>query len=80
MLDTYAQALLKRGESAAALERLREAHTLAKSDVTIQLHLAQALIANNQSGEARRILERLSGAQTPAAQRQQAQALLKAIR
>ena len=72
--------LLHKGNTTAALEKLHAAHELAKGDLTIRLHLAQALIANNNPGQARQILNELLDSRIPVPQRQQAQELLKTIR
>jgi putative PEP-CTERM system TPR-repeat lipoprotein len=80
VLDTYAMILLSKGSAAEALEKLRAAHELAKGNLSIRLHLAQALIANNDSGQARQILNELLDSKIPVPQRQQAQELLKTIR
>ena len=80
VLDTYAMILLHQGNTTAALEKLRAAHELAKGDLTIRLHLAQALIANNNPGQARQILNELLDSKIPVPRRQQAQELLKTIR
>lgn len=80
VLDTYAMILLHKGNATGALEKLRAAHELAKGDLTIRLHLAQALIANNNPGQARQILNELLDSKIPLPTRQQAQELLKTIR
>lgn len=80
VLDTYAMILLRKGNTTAALEKLRAAHELAKGDLSIRLHLAQALIANNNPGQARQILNELLDPRIPLPPRQQAQELLKTIR
>jgi putative PEP-CTERM system TPR-repeat lipoprotein len=80
VLDTYAMILLSKGNAAGALEKLRAANELAKGDFTIRLHLAQALIANNNPAQARQILNELLDSKIPVSQRQQAQELLKTIK
>jgi tetratricopeptide (TPR) repeat protein len=80
VLDTYGMVLLKQGLARDAVERLREAQSLARGNTAISLHYAEALIADKKRPEARKLLrEVLDDMKTPPLNRQKAQALLNSL-
>jgi hypothetical protein len=58
VVDTYAQVLLRTGKKVEALIKGREAYELSKGkDIDIALNLAEILLANNNSKEAKLLLD-----------------------
>jgi putative PEP-CTERM system TPR-repeat lipoprotein len=66
VLDTFGTLLIKKGDLTAGLEKLRRAAKLAPSQGDIRLHLAKALIQTGDKEGARKELDVLARAGTPA--------------
>ncbi len=75
--DTLGVVLLHRGETARALEVLRDAAVKSPTQPTINYHYAQALAQSGEKDEARRVLKRLARGDFP--ERTEADALLSQL-
>ena len=61
VVDTYAQVLLKSGETAQALEKAEEAYELSKGKVVdIALNFAETLLVTNDKERAKKVLSKIS--------------------
>ncbi|TWX52477.1 XrtA/PEP-CTERM system TPR-repeat protein PrsT [Colwellia hornerae] len=62
VVDTYAQVLLKSGETVEALVKAKEAYKLSEGkDIDITLNFAETLLANKNNKEAQRLLIGVTG-------------------
>ena len=78
--DTYAYALLKKGERVKALDLLKKAAEAAPENYNIQSHYAEALYLNQQKAAAIKILTKITAAKKSFSEQKNAQVLLNKIK
>ncbi len=79
VLDTYGVLLLRTGDATRGHRMIQRAAERSPKDLTIQLHLARALVQQKQSAEARAVLNALVEEAPDAPSAKEAKALLESI-
>jgi tetratricopeptide (TPR) repeat protein len=80
VLDTYGMLLLKKGELSKGSRMLQNATERSPDDLTLQVHLAGALVQQKQFAEARKILDAVVKKAPDSQAANEAKALLESIR